>query len=88
MMQPKCLSGKDNLFWILSFCPTNEENETPFEPNLDMTLYVESKPEVTLAAENPKGFYEENQNVTISCDVVSYPINITRYSITHSMKIT
>ena len=60
----------------------NEENETPFEPNLDMTLYVESKPEVTLAAENPKGFYEENQNVTISCDVVSYPINITRYSIT------
>ena len=63
----------------------NEENGTPFEPNLDMTLYVESKPEVTLVAENSEGFYEENQNVTISCDIVSYPLNITRYSVSHTV---
>ena len=50
-----------------------------FHPSLNMTLFVNSKPNVSLEADNPSGFYYDNENVqTIgTCGIISYPLEET-----------
>ena len=50
-----------------------------FHPSLNMTLFVKSKPKVSLEASNPSGFYYENDKIqTIAtCDIISYPLKET-----------
>ncbi len=50
----------------------------PFQPK-DMNLYIRTTPLVTIRGENNDfGFYSEESLHNFGCDVLSYPINLTR----------
>ena len=40
-----------------------------------MVLYVKAKPGVMFEGENSHGFYQEGENIGLSCNIKSYPIN-------------
>jgi hypothetical protein len=56
----------------------DDDDGSSFEP-ISMFLYVMTKPKVSFQVENPIGFYREGQWHRALCNILSYPMNETRY---------
>ena len=55
----------------------DENTGKPFEPHLNMSLFVQAKPKLSLA-NKPSIFHMEEQNIKLTYKILSYPLNETK----------